>query len=53
MEIKIVIVGIKRYFEIIDGKEVFVRDEHLEINTDKNNPELVLEQYEAIKTINQ
>ena len=53
MEINIVIVGVKQYFEIIDGKKVFVRDEHVEINTAKNNPAEVLEQYEAIEIINQ
>ena len=51
MEINIVIVGVKQYFEIIDGERVFVRDEHIEINTTENNPEEVLEQYEAIEVI--
>ena len=51
MEINIVIIGIKHYFEIIDGVKTWVRDENIEINSTQNDPAEVLKQYEAIEII--
>ena len=51
MEINIIIAGIKQYFEIIDGVKTWVRDENIEINSTKDDPVVVLEQYEAIEAI--
>jgi hypothetical protein len=51
MEINIVIAGVKQYFEFVDGIKVWVRDEHIEINTRDDGHEVVSEQYDAIKAI--
>ena len=51
MEIEIVIIGVKQYFEIIDGVKTFVRDEHVEINTSTNDPAEVLTQFEIIEEL--
>jgi len=48
---EITIVGVKQYFEMIDGIKTFIKDEHIEITTGKNDATEVVEQYKAIEII--
>lgn len=52
MIVEIVVVGVKQYFEIIDGVKTYISSENCEISSLKNDPALVLAKYELIEEIN-
>tara|TARA_R110000796_G_scaffold179915_1_gene296466 strand:- start:156 stop:329 length:174 start_codon:yes stop_codon:yes gene_type:complete len=48
---EIIIVGVKQYFEIIEGTKTLISTENVEISTEKNNPLVVAFEYENIQSI--